>query len=189
MTVTVNDGGAKICTPNSITFNVITPTISYYNADGNVYHVAGFATIGRLADTYLGPSAVSFDGVYAKEVSGSFVATGAWACRTTHTATLAGPASLGYNASYGYELGTDVDLIVSCDQTNPYNPDQYQTSNATISIPTQFGPPGQQQGSAATPYYMNTVVMQVTDDPSGDLTISKDHMAGNTSVSNPSEGI
>ncbi len=96
----------------------------------------------------------------------------------------ASPASLGYNSSYGYQVGTDEDFILSCDQTNPNNADQYLTSNATIFIPTQYGPPG----GGTTPYGMNTVVMQTTNNPSGGLTISKDHMAGNTSVSNPSEG-
>ena len=171
-----------ICTPNTVTFTIIAPTISYYNAagDNNVYHVAGLATIGRLADTYLGPATVSFSDVSGMELPSTFSATGSWYCRNTHT-PMPASAPIGYDASRGWHLGTDQDYILSC-YSDTNGPDQFLNSNASFAIPTEYI-----LADGGT-YPMNTVTFQATGSPSGQLTISKDQMNGVTSVSNPGQG-
>lgn len=178
VTVTTK-GRGKVCTENSIYFQVEAPTNNYY-VTYDVVHDYGFQDVGIRTNVYLQPDGVSFQAVSYKELEIGAQTPGlAWACLSGHGHS-PNPnwIQAGVNVpGLGAPIGNDKALSGSCG--GPFNHSPYRSGSEIFNIPDHY-----LVGGAEYPYSLT--VQQATADTAGDLVMQKANATGSTTVTSAS---
>lgn len=178
-TVTVSTGArGKICTANSLTFDVVSPSATLYYRTGGIAHSYSFADIGIKSNIYLSPDTVSFQNLSWEEVQAYYSANGTWACLQGLGHNPGGQTTVGTDViGYGSQVNaTDTAYSGNCSGVS-----QFQNSTETVNIPTQY-----MLTSGSSWYQIGTVAQTATDTTAGALSMTKDHSNGSTTVNSAS---
>lgn len=178
ITVSSSDRG-KICSKNTVSLNVITPSSVYYAESSGPYHTVGQANIGMYSNVYVGPDSVSFQFAHFSEAMAYFVGSGSWLCQTNqpHEGSV-GDYPLGAVVP-GY--GTQVNGYQDWAYTGACGGNQIQASNMSVTIPTQY----RLATECSTCWHnIGSVVQSATETAAGVLSISKDHATVSSAVNN-----
>ena len=164
------------CDTQSITFNVVAPTVGYY-FDGRRRHQYNRADIGMENDVYALPNNVNFYNTYVEEKMANESATGVWDCINNKPHENYPVPSVG--TGFVYPQGTQMTLV-DRSYSGWCDVDPYQGGYERVDIPIEY---------AVTPvgvwHDTNTVSSISTATAAGALTRSKDHSGWNTNVGDP----
>ncbi len=175
-TATVIVSGGRTCTPQSIIFTMVAPTVGYY-FNGLRRHQQGYADIGIDSNMYAAPTFVNFYNTYAQEAMANLSGSGVWACvdgQPHESAPHPTPISPAVFVQGSQLEATDGSYSGWC----PVNP--YQVGSETTVIPIQYG------ASASGPWNAaNTVTSASSATAAGALSRTKDQASWNVNVGDP----